>query len=324
MSPARISLEKSNYGGDPSTADRFRRSTTIGIATIAGIAVLAAWFLGGSKSENRMAGDGGDANAIRAVGTLNPGTTVAVGSSVSGVIEKVLCDYNMAVKKGQLCALIDPRPYQTIVDQDRASLETVKAQLKKDQANLIYAGSLLRKNNALLVQDAISRDQVDNSISMNAQAEAQIALDRASIIQHEAALNAAEVYLGYTNIVSPIDGTVVSKDADVGQTIAASFQTPTLFVVSSDLSKMELEANVGEKDIGLIRRGDKVVYSVDAFPDRTFGGKVAQIRLAPHRIGNDVTYTVVVDIDNPQRLFRPGMTAAVRVYSGRRATQTSR
>ena len=305
-------------------AFRLRRSTTFGLSGVAVAVVLAAWLLGGSNSEIRAAGDSGNPDVIRAVGTVNPGTTVAIGSSVSGVIEKVLCDYNMSVKKGQLCALIDPRPYQTVVDQDRASLETAKAQLKKDEANLTYAGSLLRKNNALLVQDAISRDQVDNSISMNAQAQAQIALDRASIVQHEAALNAAEVYLGYTNIVSPIDGTVVSRDAAVGQTIAASFQTPTLFVVSSDLSTMELDADVGEKEIGFIRRGDKVAYSVDAFPDRAFAGKVAQIRLAPHRVANNVTYTVVVDIDNPQRLFKPGMTAAVRVYTAPRAMPPSR
>ncbi len=251
--------------------------------------------------------------AITATGSLNPVTTVAIGSSVSGVVQEVFCDYNMPVKKGQLCAKIDPRPYQTVVDQDRASLATAGAQLKKDRANLAYMYGRSHQYAALLAQAAVSQDQVNSLTNEYMQARAQVDLDNASVDQHEAILKAAEVYLDYTNIVSPIDGIVVARNATVGQTVVVNFQAPTLFVVSSDLSKMEIDARVAEKDIGAVRVKDRADFTVDAYPGRLFSGVVSQVRQIPQKIGNAVTYAVVIMADNREMLFKPGMTARVRI-----------
>jgi HlyD family secretion protein len=255
---------------------------------------------------------------VSTTGTVNPELTIIVGSYVSGVIKDVYCDYNTQVKTGQVCAKIDPRPYQTAVDQAKANLDIAKAQLLKDGASLTYAKAAFDRHATLVKTNAVSADAYDNAKSTFEQAEAQVAYDNASIEQRQAALDAARVNLDYTDITSPVDGTVVSRNITIGQTVAASFQTPTLFLIASDLTRMQVDTNVSEGDIGSVKLNDKALFSVDAFPDRIFEGKVRQIRQSPQTVQNVVTYDVVVSINNPDLALKPGMTASVRVVIDQR------
>jgi HlyD family secretion protein len=219
------------------------------------------------------------------------------------------------VKAGQLCARIDPRPYQVVVDQDRAALIAARAQLVKDEANLTYARAASERQSQLLTDHLTSQDAADAARSTYQQVSAQVNLDRATIDQREASLRAAEVNLGYTRITSPVDGIVVTRNITQGQTVAASFQTPTLFLIATDLTQMQVDANVSESDIGQIKAGDTATFTVEAFPSHLFRGRVTQVRQSPQTIQNVVTYDVVVSAPNPQLLLKPGMTADVRIVT---------
>ena len=255
---------------------------------------------------------------VTASGSVNPLTTIQVGTYVSGVIQELYCDYNTQVRTGQLCAKIDPRPYQTIVDQDKANLSTARAQLAKDQTNLAYAKLTRDRTTDLRERGIVSQDALDGAKSAYDQAAAQVDLDKSTIEQHQAVLKAAEISLGYTNIVSPVNGTVVSRSVTVGQTVAASFQTPTLFLIATDLTKMQVDANVSESDIGGIGVGNAATFTVEAFANHVFEGQVIQVRQAPQTVQNIVTYDVVVSVPNPELLLKPGMTATVRIIVDRR------
>jgi HlyD family secretion protein len=255
---------------------------------------------------------------VTATGTVNPELTIIVGTYVSGVIQKITCDFNTQVKQGQSCAKIDPRPYQTQVDQARASLEVAKAQTERDKASLVYAKLVYERAAILIKTNAVSKDALDNSKSAYEQALAQITYDEATIQQRQSALDAAQVNLDYTNIASPVDGTVVSRNVTMGQTVAASFQTPTLFLIASDLTRMQVDTNVSESDIGGISVGNAVTFTVDAFPKRTFQGTVSQIRQSPQTIQNVVTYDVVVGVDNTDLALKPGLTAGTRIVVDQR------
>ncbi len=201
------------------------------------------------------------------------------------------------------------------VDIAHATLANSKAQLGKDQADLDYKKVTYERDLALYKADAVSKDTVDSAYSAWQMDVAQVKLDRANIQQQTANVAAAEVNLNYTNIVAPVDGTVVSRNVDVGQTVAASFQTPTLFLIAKDLTKMQVDSNVSESDIGYVKQGQKATFRVDAFPDRDFEGVVAQVRQAPITVQNVVTYDVVVSVENPELLLKPGMTANVNVVT---------
>lgn len=252
---------------------------------------------------------------VTATGTVNPELTIIVGTYVSGVIQELYCDYNTEVKKGQVCAKIDPRPYQTVVDQARANLAVARAQLEKDKASLAYAKRSYERAARLVQTNVVSEDAFENAKSTYDQAQAQIAFDEATIEQRQAALDAAQVNLDYTDITSPVNGTVVSRNVTTGQTVAASFQTPTLFLIATDLTKMQVDTNVSESDIGGIKLGDAAAFTVDAFPRRVFQGTVSQIRQSPQTVQNVVTYDVVVSVDNRELVLKPGMTAATRLVS---------
>ena len=258
------------------------------------------------------------ARSVSATGSVNPVLTITVGSYVSGVIQEIDCDFNTRVKKGQLCAKIDSRPYQTIVEQDAAGVATARAQLQKDQANLAYAQISQARYANLLASNATSQDSFDIAVNALNQARAQVAVDQAAIAQKAAELDAAQVNLGYTNIASPVDGIVVSRNVTMGQTVAASFQTPTLFLIATDLSKMEIDTNVSESDVGGVRVGNKAPFTVEAFPESTFEGVVTQVRQSPQTVQNVVTYDVVATVSNAQLLLKPGMTATVRVITAER------
>src|ERR1019366_1929194 len=251
--------------------------------------------------------------AVTASGTVNPVITIQVGTYVSGVIQARYCDYNTEVKKGQLCAKVDPRPYQIIVDQDKANLAVAKAQLEKDNANLAYAKIVFERKRGLLTRQAVSQDAFDNAKNVYDQTQAQVDLDEASIALRTAELKAAEINLGYTDIIAPVDGTVVSRNVEMGQTVAASFQTPTLFLVATALTVMQLDTNVSESDIGLIKLGGKASFTVESFPHRPFEGKITQIRQSPQPLQNVVTYDAVISVPNKDLLLKPGMTATAQI-----------
>ena len=209
------------------------RLGALGVSLLAAAAVL--WFAAGERNNVRyttaQVTRGSVSRAVTATGTVNPVLTIIIGSYVSGVIQQLFCDYNTEVKQGQICAKIDPRTYQGTVDEDKANLDVAKAQLQKDQASLAYAQLNYERNAHLAEHQFASQDAADNAKSGFQQAQAQIALDQATIEQRQAELEAAQVNLGYTDIVSPVNGTVVSRNVTLGQTVAASFQTPTLFLI---------------------------------------------------------------------------------------------
>jgi HlyD family secretion protein len=287
---------------------------------VATIVIVAGWyFLTDSTDAPRIVTarvtEGPIVRSVTATGTVNPVITVQVGTYVSGPITAIYADYNAPVKKGQSIAKIDPRPYQVTVDIARATLANSRAQLGKDEADLAYKKVTYQRNLELFKADAVSKDAVDSAYSAWQMDEAQVKLDQANIQQQTANVAAAEVNLNYTNIVSPVDGTVVSRNVDVGQTVAASFQTPTLFLIAQDLTKMQVDSNVSESDIGYVRPGQRATFRVDAFPDRDFEGVVSQVRQAPITVQNVVTYDVVVSVENPELLLKPGMTANVNVVT---------
>ena len=293
------------------------------VALMLAVAAISVWWSVGSGSGIRYATlpvtIGPIARSISATGTVNPELTIIVGTYVSGVIQELSCDYNTQVKRGQSCAKIDPRPYQSMVDQGKANLAVAKAQLEKDKASLVYAKLTLERHATLVQTNAVSRDAYDNARSVYDQAQAQITFDEATIQQRQAVLDAAQVNLDYTNIISPVDGTVVSRNVTMGQTVAASFQTPTLFLIATDLTKMQVDANVSESDIGGIRNGNKATFTVDAYSRRAFAGSVTQVRQSPQTVQNVVTYDVVVSVDNSDLALKPGLTAATRIIVDQRS-----
>jgi HlyD family secretion protein len=255
------------------------------------------------------------ARAVSATGTVNPELTVIVGSYVSGVIQQLYCDYNTEVKVGQICAKIDPRPYQMVVNQAQAVLDVAKAQLEKDRANLTYTKLSFDRTLTLAHRDYSSQEAADIARNAYDQAQAQMGLDQAMIEQRQAELAAAIVNLGYTDIVSPVNGTVVSRNVTQGQTVAASFQTPTLFLIATDLTRMQVDTNVSESDIGGIKNGNVASFTVDAFPDRIFEGSVTQVRQSPQTVQNVVTFDAVVSVGNRNLALKPGMTASTRIIT---------
>jgi HlyD family secretion protein len=256
---------------------------------------------------------------VTMTGTLNPVVTVQVGSYVSGIVKWLGCDFNTEVKIGQSCAKIDPQPFQMVVDQDQADVATADAQRKKDLAALAYAKINYERDRALLGQGVVSQDTVDNDKNGFDQAVAQIALDDAAILSKKASLRAAEVNLAYTDIVSPVSGTVITRNVDVGQTVVTSLQSSTLFLIAKDLSKMQVDTNVSEADVSAVHIGQKVSFTVQAYPDKTFLGDVTEVRKAPITVQNVVTYDVVVAVDNPVRALFPGMTADTHIITDERS-----
>lgn len=253
--------------------------------------------------------------SVNVTGSINPRVTVQVGSYVSGTIQSLSCDFNSEVRAGQICAKIDPSTFQVAVDQNAAQLNSARAQLRKDEAAEAYTKAVLERDSALLKDGIVAQEIVENDRNVHAQALAQIDLDKAAIVAQQASLRSAVVNLGYTDIVSPVTGTVLTRSVDVGQTVASSLQTPTLFLIGKDMTKMQVDANVSEADVGRIKVGQTVTFSVQAFPDKEFDGVVKQIRRGPITVQNVVTYDVVVLVDNPRQLLFPGMTADAEIVT---------
>ncbi|MBI5407542.1 MAG: efflux RND transporter periplasmic adaptor subunit [Nitrospirae bacterium] len=251
--------------------------------------------------------------AVTATGTLNAVTTVLVGTQVSGTIKNIHADFNSPVKKGELIAEIDPATFEAQAEQARANLLTARANLEKSVVALIDTERTMNRSKELFSKDFVARSELDTAETNYSTAKAQVSAAKAQVAQAEAALKAAETNLRYTKILSPVDGVVVSRNVDVGQTVAASFQTPTLFTIAQDLTKMQINTNVDEADIGRIQISQDVEFTVDAYPDTLFKGGVSQIRIAPIIVQNVVTYDVVIRVDNPEQKLKPGMTANVSI-----------
>jgi HlyD family secretion protein len=256
--------------------------------------------------------------SVTMTGALNPVVTAQVGSYVSGNIKAWYCDYNTPVKTGQRCALIDPLPFQVVVDQDEADVRTAQAQLAKDRAAAKNAALIYEHDTKLIGQGIVSQETLDTDKSTLDQDKAQVDLDIATLADKKAVLHAAQVNLAYTNIVSPVDGTVITRYIDVGQTVVSSLQSSTLFLIGKDMSKMQVDTNVSEADVGDVRPGQKATFTVQAYPDRTFVGKVRQIREGPITVQNVVTYDVVVDVPNDDFKLLPGMTADAHIITAER------
>lgn len=261
------------------------------------------WIFGGDGEKSElvsMAISRGDMRqVVSATGEIQPVNTVNVGSQVSGTIDNMYVDYNSKVKKGDKLLTIDPTVLQATVEESRASLTS--AESRRNLAKSDY-----ERNKILFDEGYIARAEMEQSQSTYEQAEQ-------SVIQAQSQYDRAVTNLGYATIVSPVDGTVISRKVDVGQTVAASFQTPDLFEIAEDLSKMQIETSVSEADIGVIKEGQEVSFTVDAYPSETFQGTVRQIRLSPTTTSNVVVYTVVIDVDNSDMKLMPGMTAFVTI-----------
>jgi len=256
--------------------------------------------------------------SVSMTGALNPVVTAQVASYVSGNIKSWSCDYNTPVKIGQRCAQIDPLPFQVIVDQDAADERTAQAQLVKDRAALVAAKVIYERDLTLLEQGIISQQQLDGDTSTFEQDKAQIDLDVATIAEKKATLKAAQVNLDYTHILSPVDGMVITRYIDIGQTVVSSTTASTLFLIGKDMSKMQVDTNVSEADVGEVKAGQKAYFEVQAYPKRTFWASVRQVREGPITVQNVVTYDVVLDVDNKDFALFPGMTADAHIITAER------
>jgi HlyD family secretion protein len=256
-------------------------------------------------------------DTVGATGTLQAVTTVQVGTQVSGTISELHADFNSLVKKGQVLARLDPSLFQTQIEQAKANLERSKADLEHQKVALDDANTKLTRAKELSARQLLAKSDLDAAEIAARAADAQLKSSEAQITQAQASLNQNEVNLEHTVIEAPIDGLVISRNVDVGQTVASSLQAPTLFVLAADLTKMQVVANLDESDVGRIRPGQVVTFRVDAYPTETFRGNVSQVRLNPIVQQNVVTYATVIDVPNNELKLKPGMTANVNVEIAR-------
>lgn len=271
------------------------------------IVAVAAWAMSGGKKEEDINFKEEKValktlqNSVTATGTIEAVTSVTVGTQVSGIVNKLYVDYNSQVKKGQVIAELDKTNLLS-------ELNTAKANLASAQSSLNYQAANMERYKTLYKKGLVSADEYENALLTYRQAKEQVASSRENVQR-------AQTNLGYATITSPIDGTVISKSVEEGQTVAASFNTPELFTIAKDLTNMQVVANVDEADIGNVKEGDRVTFTVDAYPDDTFEGTVKQVRLEATTTNNVVTYEVVISAPNADLKLKPGLTANVTIYT---------
>jgi HlyD family secretion protein len=256
--------------------------------------------------------------AVGATGTLEAVETVDVGTQVSGVVRELHADFNTIVRKGQIIARLDPQLIETQIEQQTANVQRADADLDRLKVGLADAKQKLERAQQMSAKQLIPKTDLETAEVNVRSAEAQIKSSEASLVQAKAQLNNQRVNLGYTTIVAPIDGIVISRNVDQGQTVQSSMNAPTLYVIAADLTKMQVLANIDEADVGRMRPGQRVTFRVDAFPTDTFVGSVAQVRLQPAVVQNVVTYSTVISVPNPELKLKPGMTANVNIEIARR------
>lgn len=280
------------------------------IAAVAAIAALAVWLLSGGKKEEKITFDTAAVapanimNSITATGTIEPVTSVTVGTQVSGIVSKLFVDYNSVVKKGQVIAELDKTNLMS-------QLNTAKTQLATAQSQLNYQTANYKRYKTLFEKGLVAADDFDNAKLSYTQAKEQVASAKEEVQR-------AQTNLSYATITSPIDGVVLSKSVEEGQTVAASFSTPELFTIAQDLTNMQVVADVDEADIGDVKEGERVSFTVDAYPDDTFEGEVKQVRQEATTTNNVVTYEVVISAPNADLKLKPGLTANVTIYTAER------
>ena len=252
-------------------------------------------------------------SVVSATGTINPVVSVQVGTQVSGMIKSLHADFNSRVKVGDIVAVIDPEPFKARREQAASNLDMARASVARARAELAQRKRELSRVEVLLPEQFVSQNDADVATTNYQNAEAQLRVTEAQVKQAEAAVNAADLELKYTVIRSPVEGIVVARNIEVGQTVASSFATPNLFLIALDLTKMQVDTNVSESDIGGMSEGKEAVFTVDAYPGISFTGIVKQVRLAPISVQNVVTYNVVVSVDNADLRLKPGMTANVSI-----------
>lgn len=280
------------------------------IAAVAAITALAVWLLSGGKKEEKITFDTAAVapenimNSITATGTIEPVTSVTVGTQVSGIVSKLFVDYNSVVKKGQVIAELDKTNLMS-------QLNTAKTQLATAQSQLNYQTANYKRYKTLFEKGLVAADDFDNAKLSYTQAKEQV-------VSAKEEVQRAQTNLGYATITSPIDGVVLSKSVEEGQTVAASFSTPELFTIAQDLTNMQVVADVDEADIGDVKEGERVSFTVDAYPDDTFEGEVKQVRQEATTTNNVVTYEVVISAPNADLKLKPGLTANVTIYTAER------
>ena len=286
------------------------KKKTLVIAAVAAIAALAVWLLSGGKKEEKITFDTAAVapanimNSITATGTIEPVTSVTVGTQVSGIVSKLFVDYNSVVKKGQVIAELDKTNLMS-------QLNTAKTQLATAQSQLNYQTANYKRYKTLFEKGLVAADDFDNAKLSYTQANEQV-------VSAKEEVQRAQTNLGYATITSPIDGVVLSKSVEEGQTVAASFSTPELFTIAQDLTNMQVVADVDEADIGDVKEGERVSFTVDAYPDDTFEGEVKQVRQEATTTNNVVTYEVVISAPNADLKLKPGLTANVTIYTAER------
>lgn len=286
------------------------KKKTLVIVAVAAIAALAVWLLSGGKKEEKITFDTAAVapanimNSITATGTIEPVTSVTVGTQVSGIVSKLFVDYNSVVKKGQVIAELDKTNLMS-------QLNTAKTQLATAQSQLNYQTANYKRYKTLFEKGLVAADDFDNAKLSYTQAKEQVASAKEEVQR-------AQTNLGYATITSPIDGVVLSKSVEEGQTVAASFSTPELFTIAQDLTNMQVVADVDEADIGDVKEGERVTFTVDAYPDDTFEGEVRQVRQEATTTNNVVTYEVVISAPNTDLKLKPGLTANVTIYTAER------
>jgi HlyD family secretion protein len=254
---------------------------------------------------------------VAATGTLQSVVSVNVGAEVSGIVATLGADYNSIVKKGQVLATLDPSLFKTAVEQSQANLDAAKAEVERLKAAQVVADVTLGRDQSLAKRELLAAQDLQTAETDSRSAKADVAAAEAKVVQAQADLSNAQVNLSKSVITSPIDGVVTSRSVDIGQTVASSFNTPTLFIIAADLTKLQIAANIDESDVGMMKNGQDVTFRVDAFPNDTFHGTVAQVRLNAATVNNVVTYTTIIDAPNPQLKLKPGMTANLTVEISR-------
>ncbi len=282
---------------------------------------VVVWLLSGNKKDEQVSfvteevAPANIQNSITATGSVEPVDTVAVGTQVSGIIDKIYVDFNSTVKKGQVLAVLDTKNLTSTLNSAKANLQSAQANLQSANAALGYQRANYNRYKALYQKGLISANDFESARLSYRQAEEQVAMMKESVVAAQESVRTAQTNLGYATIVSPIDGTIINKYVAEGQTVAASFSTPELFGVARDLKKMQVLADVDEADIGDVRPGESVTFTVDAYPDDTFQGTVQQVRLGGSTSNNVVTYKVVISTSNADLKLKPGMTANVTIYT---------
>ena len=254
---------------------------------------------------------------VTATGELNAISVVEVGTQVSGTVQEIYVDFNSPVKAGQLIALIDPSVLRLTLNEAQASLAVNEAGVKSAQAALTDSQRKYARNKELFSKKLIARSEVDTSEADVEMKKASLQEAKSRVTQAKASLERARTNLNYTRITSPVNGVVINRQVDAGQTVAASLTAPTLFKIAEDLTRMRIETKVDEADIGTVAEGQNVTFRVDAFPDEIFSGKVVQVRIAPNTSDSVVTYTVIIHVDNPELKLKPGMTANVSIETAK-------